>query len=119
MADTVFLTEPFTASVLFVSRTTGLPIVPTSPTVSIFYFDAIGTKVTLVNNAPMVPVNPPEVGRYEFVYTFSGTITSGTTAHVEYNGVDPGPGTNLFNSQTLYLTSRALVEGHLNTRFVS
>lgn len=119
MSDTVFLTEPFSAQALFVSKLTGLPIVPVNPTVSIFYFDSTGTKITLVPAAPMVPVTPPEIGRYEFIYTFSSTIPLGTLAYVEYNGIDPGPLTNIFMSQVLYLTSRALVEGHLNFRFVS
>jgi hypothetical protein len=95
--------QPFTFTVLFVNATE-VPIVVTSPTVTIYDFSATGTKQTLISAALSEAV-PVEVGRYTYTYTIPTTFTDGDPLYGLMEGVDPGTGQTIRTEQSLTLIS--------------
>lgn len=112
--------NPFTFTVLFVNATE-VPIVVTSPTITIYDFSALGAKQTLVS-ASLVEVTPVEVGRYTYTYTVPTTFTDGDPLYGLMEGVDPGTGQTIRAEQALTLISsnRGLGSGYpgLIARFI-
>ena len=84
--------SPFTFQVQFVSDV-NIPVAVTDPRITIFMFSGLaGIKQTLVDNQPLVPVVPPEVGRYVYTWVFPIYLNDGATVYAEMSGQDTGTG---------------------------
>ncbi|OHD23335.1 MAG: hypothetical protein A2Y38_10330 [Spirochaetes bacterium GWB1_59_5] len=84
--------QPFTFQVLFVDGL-NVPLVVNNPVISIFTFSDVGVRETLVDNQPLVPVVPPETGRYTYTYTPPENLT-GKLLSADFVGEDLAiPGT--------------------------
>jgi hypothetical protein len=77
----------FTFQVEFVNDL-NIPVDVTNPRITIFNFSGAGAKQTLVNNVSMVPVTPPEVGRYTYTWVFPVYLTDGDTIYADMSGAD-------------------------------
>lgn len=110
MSLTVIIGDSFTAQTYYVNSS-GVPFAPTSPTISIFYYNNLGTKVSLVSGAPMVPNVPTDVGRYTYLYSFPGTLEDGSIAYIGYSAIDPISGNNLYSEEQVNLISRPAATG--------
>lgn len=88
MSSPVYIGEPYTFQALFLASG-GSPLVVTSPNVTLFYFTDSGYRTVLLNGVAMVPVAPPEPGRYTYLYTVPQSLSDGTVLYVECRGTDP------------------------------
>ena len=79
--------KPFTFQVLFVDSD-NQPMIVLSPTISLYFFDSSGIKVSLVNNDVMSEVSPPEVGRYTYTYTIPSSFVMGDTIYAQMEAYD-------------------------------
>ena len=112
----VIIGELFTFQILYVSSA-GVPFVPLTPTITIFYYNTAGTRIDLVSSQPLVAAVPAEVGRYVYPYTFSGSIPTGTAAYASFTAIDPGSGQSLRSEQELNLMTRSSCDA-MGIRFV-
>lgn len=114
MSLDAYLGEPITLQTLYLDAM-GDPLPIEDPTVVIFRYDAMGVRVTLVEE-PLVEAGLSDPGRYTYLYTMPEDLTEGTPIHVEYRATREGTGELLVASQTLTARSRAVLG--LNARFV-
>jgi len=103
MALQAVIGQPFTFEVLFVDDT-NTPINVNNPTINIFTFTPLGGKQTLVSS-PMVPVVPPETGRYVYTYMIPTTFNDGDSIYGEMGGVDPTTSLNMITEQQVVAIS--------------
>jgi len=93
MATEAVIGTPFVFQVLFVDEL-NTPIAVLTPTINIYYFNAVGTRVDLVVGSAMTPVVPAEVGRYVFPFMIPLTFVDGDALYGLMSGVNP----STFNS---------------------
>lgn len=103
MALQAVIGKPFTFEVLFVDDT-NTAINVNNPTINIFTFTPLGGKQLLVSS-PLVPVIPPETGRYVYTYIIPTTFSDGDSIYGEMSGVDPTTSLNLITEQQLVAIS--------------
>lgn len=68
------------------------PMVVGDPRITIFSFSQAGTRQIVIDNQPMLPAVPAEVGRYTYTLVIPGAYTDGDTLHAEMQGLDVGQG---------------------------
>ena len=85
MSSPAYIGEPYTFQALFLNAD-GSPLAVTSPNVTLFYFSDSGYRTVLLDGVPMVPVAPPEPGRYTYLYTVPLSLSDGTVLYVECRG---------------------------------
>lgn len=83
--------KPFTFQVLFVDDF-NVAMIVAEPKISVFSFSAVGVKQIIVDNQPMLNVQPAEVGRYTYTMTIPGVYTDGDTLYAEMRALDVGNG---------------------------
>jgi hypothetical protein len=106
----------FTFQVLF-TNAEGNPADVSSPLVTIFYFNDSGLKVPIVTAAVLLPVNPPETGRY--VYTVQVPLnTEGKTLYGTMWGTDISTGLTLIVEQEVAVVGYMMVFPGLIAQFV-
>lgn len=95
--------------VIFVDAS-NLPVVVTNPTISVFYYDAVGTKQWVVNGAAMT-LDPTEVGRYVYPQLIATTFNDGDTIYGKMTATNPGTGDEALAEQTVNLVSASRAHG--------
>ena len=90
--------DPFTFTVLFVDAG-GDPIVPSSVTIEVFYFDSLGVKQTLAASGTVMSAVGGDVGRYAYTITIPGALTPADQIYGVMTGVDPVSGTDIVVEQ--------------------
>lgn len=79
---------PFTFQTLFVD-VTNVPVAVADATITIYRFSIAGSKVTLVNAAPVPAAAPAEVGRYAYTYTVPASLTDGDVLYADMTATAP------------------------------
>jgi hypothetical protein len=80
--------QAFTFTALFTDGT-GTPIVVTTPTVEVFYYNSSGTRVDLIAAGTVLPASlPVETGRYAYTMTIPSTMTAREVLYGVLRGVN-------------------------------
>jgi hypothetical protein len=85
------------------SNAQSAPIAVTTPTITIYYWDATGVKRTLLMITPLPVSTPSETGRYAYTYTIPTTLTEDVTLYAWMQGTDPGTGDLIAEEQVVDL----------------
>lgn len=110
--------EKFVFNAFFVDEV-NTPVVVDNPTISIFNFSSSGIKQVYVDAAPMLDGDPPEVGRYTYVYTVPTTLVDGDTLYAEMTGTSAGLTLLIESEVSVITTGRFSVPGlGVTTRFI-
>jgi hypothetical protein len=78
----------FVFKVLFVDQT-NTPVAVLDPTISVFYVNTIGLKISYVIEAPMSPVAPAETGRFYYPFLIPTSFIDGDILYGEMKASDP------------------------------
>jgi len=118
MATQATIGKSFTFDVLFLDEV-NVPVIPVNPTIDVFMYNN-GSKVDLVTAAPMLPVDPPEPGRYVYVYALPLSLVDGDNIHAEMKGIDSGSGLLMYARDVVVAKSPVggLGYGGLTARFI-
>lgn len=109
--------RPFTFTALF-TDSTGAPIVVTTPTIEVFYYDTTGVRVNLVAPSTVLPSSlPAETGRYAYTLTIPDTLSAREVIYGILRGVDGG-GDTLIVEREVDLFSEVVAGSGLRTSFV-
>lgn len=80
--------QSFTFTALF-TDSSGIPIVVTSPTIEVFYYDTTGVRINLVAAGTVLPDSiPAEIGRYAYTMTIPGSLTARDLIYGVLRGVN-------------------------------
>ena len=90
--------QPFTFTVLFVDSN-GDPIVPTTPTIEVFYFDNTGAKQVLVAAGTALTAVVGDTGRYAHTITIPGALTPADEIYGVMKGTEPDTGQEIVVEQ--------------------
>jgi len=115
VADRALIGRPYTFQILFVNGNS-VPVVPSNPEITIFYYDKDSLKTTLVT-APLISSTPPEVGRYIYPWSIPTNFVDGDVVYAEMVGIDPGTNIKIMVEQTLNLAIPPIASG-MHVRFV-
>lgn len=122
MAAEAVIGKNYTFQVLFLDDS-NQPIVPNNPMINIFRYNHDGGKQALVIAQPMLPVSPPEIGRYIYKYNVPLSLVDGDNLYGEMEGNDPDTGLRMFIDQTVIAIAPARGAGvaginGLSARFI-
>ena len=109
--------QPFTFTALFLDAV-GAPVVLTTPTIEVFYYNTSGIKTSLVSAGTVLP-STPEVGRYS--YCLNPIPTSLLPSQQVYGvmvGTDPGSGDDLVIEQEVDLFAQDSTTDGLRHSFI-
>ena len=95
---------PFTFVALFLDSG-GLPFIPPSPTVEVFYFGSEGAKVSLAAAGTNMSSIAGDTGRYTYTMTLPDTLTPAQQVYATMQGVDSGSGITRVIQQEVDLTT--------------
>jgi len=117
MSSDAIIGEPFVFTKLYLDSL-GAPISVLSPAIKIFQFDPVtGNEIVLVASAPLLPVTPPDPGRYSYRYDIPTSLTDGVVLYGEMKATVPISLDVIVETLALNLKSRSSTPG-LNARFV-
>ena len=107
----------FTFTALFVDAA-GDPFVPVSPTIEVYYFNAVGVRLSLVAPGTVMSVVSGFPNQFAYTITLPTTLTADRQVYATMRGTDPGTGDILVVEEQVDLFDPQVSSGGLRTSFV-
>jgi hypothetical protein len=109
--------EGFVFHTLFVDGS-NTPVAVSDPAIEVFYFDANGSKQTVVGPGEAMTAVVGETGRYKYSYDIPGTFDAGDSIYGKMTGEDPATSELYVVEQTVDLVAEGAGSTGMIARFV-